>query len=154
MFCGDSRVSNPQKWVEHRSDTRNAVEFDTILRESDGKRGRMRSFLGPTLNCFVGNEPSIAAAACVAPARVRPARDVALVLVRHAEREPVDANLAGDSEMKNVFVAVVQKSLGTDRLKMSKRSIIDCDRFDPMNRVLQNEQIAQLKNNFVRKHRI
>src|SRR2546423_15382332 len=102
MFCGDSRVSNPQKWVEHRSDTRNAVEFDTILRESDGKRGRMRWFLGPTLNCFVGNEPSIAAAACVAHARVRPARDLALVLVRHAVRERDDPNLAGDLDMQDV----------------------------------------------------
>jgi len=114
----------------------------------------MRSLLGATLDCFVGNEPGVAAAAAVAPARVRPARDVTFVLVRNAEREPVDVDLAVDGEMKNVFVAVVQKSLGTDRLKMSERLILDGDRFDPVNRVLKNEQIAELKNNLVWEHRI
>src|SRR5256885_17091239 len=114
----------------------------------------MRTFLGATLYCFVGNEPGIAAAARVAPARVRPASDVALVLVGHTEREPVDVDLASDGEMKNVFVTIVQKSFGTDRLKVSERSIVDGDRFDPVNRILQNEQLAQLKNNLVRKHRI
>jgi len=130
------------------------VELDAILRERDGKRGRMRSFFRATLDCFVRNEPGVAAAASVAPARVRPAGDVALILVGHAERKPVNVDLAVDGEVKNVFVAVVQKSFRTDRLKMSERSIVDGDRFDPMNGVLQNEQIAELKNNFVRKHRI
>src|SRR5438477_13191392 len=114
----------------------------------------MRSLLGATLDCFVGNEPGVAAAAAVAPARVRPARDVTFVLVRNAEREPVDVDLAVDGEMKNVFVAVVQKSFRTDRLKMSERPIVDGDRLDPVNGVLQNEELAQLKDNFVWKHRI
>ena len=85
---------------------------------------------------------------------MRPASDVALVLVRNAECKPIDVDLAVDGEVKNVFVAVVQKSFGTDRLKMSERAIVDGDRFDPVDRVLQNEQIAQLEYNFVRKHRI
>src|SRR5205085_12514399 len=119
-----------------------------------GKRGGMRPFLGATLDCFVRDEPGVAAAAAVAASCVRPAGNVALVLVRNAERDPVDVGLALDCEMKNVFVAVVQKSFRTDRFKMSKSSVVDRNRFDPVNRVLQHEQIAELKNNFVRKHRI
>lgn len=107
-----------------------------MLRERNGKRGWMRSLLGATLNCFVGNKPGVAAAARIASVRMRPASDVALILIRYTERKPVDVDLALDSEMKNVFVAVVQKSFGTDRLKMPERSIVDRDRFDPMNGVL------------------
>ena len=115
------------------------MELDAILRERDGKRGRMRSLFSAALDRFIRNEPGVAAAAYISSARVRPTSDVTLVLIRHAERKPVDVDLAIDSEVKNVFVAVVQKSLGTDRLKMSERSILDGDRFDPVNRVLKNE---------------
>ena len=54
--------------------------------------------------------------------------------------------------MKNVFVAIVEKSFRTDRFEMSERATVNRDRFDPMNRVLQNKEIAQLKNNFMRQH--
>ena len=130
------------------------MELDAIPRERDGECSRMRPLLRAALDRFVGNKPGVAAAARVSPARVRPASDVALVLVRHTEREPVDVDLAVDGEMKNIFVAVVEKSFRTDRLKMSECSLVDSDRFDPVNRILQNEEIAELKNNFVRKKRV
>jgi hypothetical protein len=37
---------------------------------------------------------------------------------------------------------------------MTERTVVDRNRFDPMNRVLQNEEIPKLKNHFVRQHRI
>jgi len=114
----------------------------------------MRPLLYATLNRFIWDEPSVATAARVAAACVRPARDIAFVLVRHTKREPVDVDLAIDCEVKNVFVAVVQKSFRADRLKMSKRALINGDRFDPVNRILEHEEIAELENNFVRKHRV
>ena len=99
----------------------------------------MRPLLRPPLNRLIRDEPRVSSATQIAPVRVRPARDIALILIWHSEREPVDVDPAVDGEMKNVFVAVVQKSIGTDRLKMSERSTVDGDRFDPVNRVLKNE---------------
>ena len=114
----------------------------------------MRAFPLAALNRCVGNEPGVAATTLVASASVRPAGDVALVLIRNSEREPVDIDLAVDGEMKNVFVAIVEKSFRADRLEMAKCAIVDRDRLDPVNRVLQNKEIAKLKNDFVRQHRI
>ena len=110
-------------------------------------------------DCFVGNKPRVAAAATVAPACVAPARDVALVRIRNSEREPVDLSAADRREMENVFVAIIQETTRTDWLEMSAGNnraalVFDRDRFDPVNRVLQLEQIAQLQNKFVRQQRI
>ncbi len=130
------------------------MQFYAPFGELNRKRGRMRSLLYAALNCFVRNEPGIAPTAGVAPVRVRPASDVALVLIRDTEREPVDVDLPADGEMKNVFVAVVQESFRTNRFKVSEGPIVNGNRLDPMNGVLQNEEIAKVKNNFVRKHRV
>jgi len=135
------------------------VKFNTPFNQLRWKRGRMWSFLFTALNCLIRNEPGITPAACVAPTRVRPASDVALVLIRHAERESIDVDLSVDGKVKNVFVTVVQKSFRADRFEVPIRpyvtfSILNRDRFDPVDRVLQNEQVSQLKNNFVRKHRV
>ena len=83
------------------------MELDAILRERDRKRGRMRTLFFPALNRFVRNEPGVAAAAEVASTRMTPARDVALIGVRHAERETINVDLAGEREVKNVFVAII-----------------------------------------------
>src|SRR5947208_13062491 len=107
----------------------------------------MRPFLRAALDCLVGNEPGVATASLVPAAHVRPASDVAFVLIWNAEHEPVDIDPAADSEMENVFVAIVQKSFRTDRLEVAKGPIVNGDRFDPMNRVLEDEEVAELKNN-------
>ena len=130
------------------------MKFDAPFGQLHRKRGRMWSLLLAGLDCLIRNEPGIAPTPCVAPPRMRPASDVAFVLIRHTERESVDVDLAVDGEVKDVFVAVVQESFRTDRFKVSEGPIVNGDRFDPMNRVLKNEQVAQLKNNFVRKHRV
>jgi hypothetical protein len=59
---------------------------------------------------------------------MRPSRDVALVLIRHTKREPIKSDVARSRKMKNVFVAIVQKALGIDRLEMTKRARA-CSRF-------------------------
>ena len=58
---------------------------------------------------------------------MRPARDVALVLIRNAKRQPVQFDATGLREMKNIFVAIVEKSRRIDRLEMAKRA--NCSRF-------------------------
>ena len=112
----------------------------------------MRPFFLAALNGLIRNEPCVPAATQISSPTMRPACDVALVLIRNAEREAVDLDLAVDGEMKNIFVAIVQKSFRTDRFKVAERAIADGDRFDPVDSVLKNEQIAQLKDNFVGKH--
>ncbi len=88
---------------------------------------------------------------------MRPAGDITFVLIRNPDGEPIQLNTAGFREMKNVFVAVVDEPLRTNRLEMTVRlkiafSIFDRDRFDPVNRVLQNKQITQLDHDLVRQH--
>jgi phage pi2 protein 07 len=64
--------------------------------------------------------------------------------------------------MKDVLVTIIKKSLGIDWLEMSMRSwiassILDCDRFDPVNSVLQNKSAGargQFYYNLMRQHRI
>ena len=114
---------------------------------------------------------------------MRPTRDVALVLIRNAKREPIQFDATGLREMKNIFVAIVEKSRRIDRLEMAKRAnwlaaslcraklreggwsarvarratatmIVDRDGFDPVNRVLQNEKLAQRHDDFVGQHRV
>ena len=99
----------------------------------------MRPFFFAALNRLVGNKPSVTAAALVASARVRPARNIAFVLVRDAKREPVDVDLAVEGKVKNVLVAIVQKSFRADWFEMSECAFFNRDRFDPMNGILQNE---------------
>src|SRR6267378_1751203 len=104
----------------------------------------MRAFFCAALNCLVGDEPCVPAATQIASAGVRPTRDVALVLIRNPEREPVDFDAPGFCEVKDVFVAVVQEALRIDWLEMSVRfncrmPILDRDRLDPVNCVLQDE---------------
>src|SRR5438132_11383482 len=122
----------------------------------------MRALLRAALNCLVRNKPSIPATTQIASAGVRPTRDIALVLIRNTEGQPVDFDVTSLREMKNVFMAIVQKALGTNGFEMSVRSpftkqslrLRNRDRFNPVNSVLQNEQIAQSDNDFVRQHGI
>ena len=115
------------------------MQFNAPFGELSWKRRRMRPLFLAALNCLIRNEPGIAAAALVASAGVRPASDVALVLIRHAEREPIDVDLSVSREMKNVFVAIVEESFRADRFEMAECTIVDRDRLDPMNRVLEDE---------------
>jgi hypothetical protein len=122
---------------------------------------------------------------------MRPSRDVALILIRNAKCQSIQFDATGLREMKNVFMAVVEKSRRIDRLEMTKgfeatfdphpalrvwvgiatgRSAerievrvasvcfsfdrVDRDGFDPMNRVLQHERLAQRHNDLVGQHRI
>ena len=141
----------------------------------------MRPFFLAALNCFVGDEPRVPAATQIFSPSMRPTRDVALILIRHPKRQPIQFDATGLREMKNIFVAIVEKSRRIDRLEMTKRfdtafdphlalrvrvgiatgrSLqrmevrVDRDGFDPVNRVLQHEQIAQRHDDFVGQHRV
>ncbi len=83
------------------------MQFDAPFGELNWKRRRMRTFFLPTLNCFVGDEPRVPAATQIFSPSMRPARDVALVLIRHAKRQPIQFDAAGLREVENVFVAIV-----------------------------------------------
>src|SRR6267143_4685511 len=119
----------------------------------------MRSLLLAALNCLIGNKPRAATTTKIASACVRPARDVAFVLIRDPKRKPINFDTARFREVKNVFVAIVQETPGADGLEMSIRSnitisIFDADRLDPVDCVLKNKDIAQRNHDFVWQHRI
>src|SRR5207237_8865476 len=59
--------------------------------------------------------------------------------------------------MKDVLVTIIQKASRTNRLEMSARDnlsilFFDTDRLNPVNGILQDKQIAQFENEFVREH--
>src|SRR5207245_7866957 len=110
----------------------------------------MRSIAVAPLDRFVGDEPRIAAAANAVRGGAPPS-DVRLILIRHAERESIEARVAERREMKDELVAVVQEAVAVDWLVMPDRQIarqsrgsarrraVDRDRLDPMDDVLQPE---------------
>ena len=155
----NGRISDSKKWIKHRLHTRNAVQFDAPFGQFYWKRRRMRSLLRAALNCFVWNKPGVPTTTQVASACMPPACNVALVLIRNAEREPVDFDTTGLREMENVLMAVVQKPLGTDRLEMpvglgTVLSILNGDRFDPVNCILQDKQGTEMHYDFMGQHRV
>ena len=97
------------------------MQFDAPFGELNRKCRRMRPFFLAALNCFVGDEPRVPAATQIFSPSMRPTRDVALILIRNAKREPIQFDATGLREMKNIFVAIVEKSRRIDRLEMTKR---------------------------------
>src|SRR5262249_18533933 len=85
----DGGISDPEKRIEDGFDPRDAVQFDAPFCQLDRKGRGMWSLLCPALNCFVWNKPGITAATQIASARMPPPRDVAFVLIRNADREPI-----------------------------------------------------------------
>ena len=83
------------------------MQLDAPFCQLDRKRRGMGSLSLAVLNRFVGNEPGVAAATFVAAAGVCPAGDVAFVLIRNAEGQPINFDATRLREMKNVFVAIV-----------------------------------------------
>ena len=119
----------------------------------------MRSFLCAAQDRFVRNEPRVATTTEIASSRMCPARDVGFVLIRNPESKPFNFNSPRFREVKDIFVAIVQKPLRIDWLEMTMRlktafSISNRDRLDPVNCVLQDKQVTQLDCNFMWQHRI
>ena len=183
----DRGITDAEKRIQHCSDARCSVQFNAPFGELNRKCRRMRSLSLSALNCLVRDKPRVPAATHIFSPSMRPARDVALVLIRHAKRQPIQVDATGSREMKNVFMAIVQKSLGVDGLEMAERfdivfhsrpalrvplsltkerievrvaragfsfDCVDRDGFDPVNRVLQHERLAQCHDDFVRQQRI
>ena len=118
----------PRKGSSIESDARRSVQFDAPFGELNRKRRGVRSFFLAALNCFVRDEPRIPAATQIFSPSMRPARDVALILIWNAKRQPVQFDATGLREMKNIFVAIVEKSRRIDRLEMTERAN-GCSRF-------------------------
>ncbi len=117
----------------------------------------MRSLFCAALDRFVGDEPGIATASQIAAPCMRPARNIAFVLIWNSKREPINFNVTGFCEMENIFVAIVEESLRANGFEMSiganvAITIFNRNRFDPVNCVLQNEEIAQFHHDFMRQH--
>ena len=115
----------------------------------------MRSLFFATLNRLVRNEPGIAAAPEIASSRVRPAHDVTLVLVWDSDGEPIEVHTPSLREVKNVFVAIVEKTFRIDRLEVAVRanlsfSIFDRYGFNPVNHILQNKHVSQSRDELMR----
>src|SRR5436309_14879771 len=91
-----------------------SVQVDAPLSQLDGKRRGMRSVFLPALNRFIGNKPRVTATAKVASARVRPATDVAFVLIRNAKRVPIEFDTTGLRVTKNTFVAIANVTRRSD----------------------------------------
>jgi len=113
----DRGITDAQKWIQHGSDARRSVQFDRPFGQLNRKCRRMRPFFLAALNCFVGDEPRVPAATQIFSPSMRPTRDVALILIRNAKRQPIQFDTTGLREMKNIFVAIVEKSRRIDRLK-------------------------------------
>src|SRR5262245_28449530 len=104
----------------------------------------MRSLVRAALNRLVGNKPRVAATAKIASTSVRPARDVAFVLIRNAESKPIDFHSSRLRKVKDVLATIVKKPLRIDWLEVTVRlqitvSIFNGDRFDPVNGVLHKK---------------
>ena len=121
-FRGDRRISNPEKRIEHRFDTRNSVQLDAPFRQLHRERRGMWALFRPALNRLVWNEPGVATTAPVLSFCVAPPRDVALVGVGDAEGQSLDRRPAFRREMKNIFVAIIKESRRADRLEVASRN--------------------------------
>ena len=160
------------------------MQFDAPFGQLDRKRRGMWTFLFAALNRFVRYKPCVAATTQIASARMPPARDVAFVLIWHAQSESIQLDTPGFGEMKNVFVSIVKKSLRIYRFEMTEganccsrfpvesaapmrllgacrvarrataTTIVDRDRFDPVDRVLQLEGTAQHHHDFMWQQRV
>src|SRR5262249_36264470 len=113
-------ISDANKRIQHGFNARRSVQSDAPFGELNRKCCRMRPLFLMALNRFVGNEPCVPAATQILSASMRPTRDVALILIRHAKRQPVQFDAARLCEMKNVFMTIIEKSRRIDRLEMTK----------------------------------
>ena len=126
------------------------VQLQALLGQPHRERRRVWAFAIATLYGVVGDEPGVAAAPHAARG-ARPSSDVRLVLVLHADREPVEPGDPTGREVEHELVAVVQEPVAVDGLVVPDRQIvgeagprasevaIDRDRLDPVDDVLQLE---------------
>ena len=84
----ESGISDAEKRIEHRFNASRAyrtMQLDAPLRELNRKSRRMRPLFFTALDCFVRNEPGVAATTQIASTRMRPARDIGFVLIRNSD---------------------------------------------------------------------
>src|SRR5688572_13013045 len=112
-----------QKWIRNDLQPLESVQAEAHLREPWRKRGGVGPILLAALNCFVRDEPGVAAASD-AGRRRPPAADVGLVLIFHADRLPLDRRGTRRAEVEDELVAVVQKPPAVNRLVVADSQIV------------------------------
>ena len=137
----DRGIADAEERIEHRLHTLNSVQLDAIHRQLHWERRRMRSISIAALDRLIRHKPGVAAAAFISAAGVTPTRDIALILIGHAEREPVDRRPSLSGEMENEFVSIVQVTGRVDRLEMPARNrgatlVLEGDRLYPVDGIL------------------
>lgn len=161
--CGDGGGSDAKERIKQAGRGTLAMKPDALFDECDGKSRRMRTFLVPGADGFVGNEPVVTPATEIRSAGVAPAGDVGFVLIGNACGPAVELGTAGFCQVKDVFVAVVDEALGVDGFEVARTDQFvgagfDRNRFDPMECILKFEQripaVRQREDELVGKQRV
>ena len=125
-----------------------------VLGEPRREGGGVRAVLVAALDGVVGNEPGVAPAAAVGAARAPPG-DVRSVLVLDADAAAIERRPSRRREVEDELVAVVQEARAVDRLVVTDRQValqargeagrvlVDGDRLDPVDGVLQVEALPR-----------
>ena len=153
------RTAQPKEWIEGNGVRREPVKPETIFRQLDRKRRRMRSLLVPASDGLVWDEPSIPPAPSVTSLSVTPPLDIRLVLVGDPNAQPVDLHPSGLREMKNELLAIVEKFRRSNRLEMTPRKMapvfeVDRDGLDPMDGILEHQKLAESEDDLVGEERV
>src|SRR5260370_24954569 len=131
-------MSNAEEWV-HDHSALPAVQPYALDRKLGRKCGWMGPLLCALVNGFIGNKPSVAPAALVLAVCVGPTSNVGFVGVGHADSQSIQLCFALRSEMKNVFMAIVQEPGRVNRLEvpvgMRLCSPFNRDGLDPVDRL-------------------
>src|SRR4029453_12575252 len=120
-LSGDGGISNAEKRIKHGANSGNSVHLDAPFSQLNRECRRVWSFFLAALNCFIGNEPGVAATAQIASTSVRPAHNIAFVLVRDTQGKSIDFHSSRLRKVKDVLMVVVEKLFLVDWLEVTER---------------------------------
>ena len=141
------------------------MDPDAHLGESRWKGRRVGTILFAALDRVVGDEPGVAAAPHAARGGLPP-RHIGLILILHAHRVAIERRVPARREMEYELMAVVEEPAAVDGLVMPDREVVgkpgtsprkpllDRDRLDPVNGVLQAEMTAGRLRHVERRPRV
>ena len=161
----DGGAAEADERIHRHADTPHAVEPQALLRELRRKRRRVWPVAIAPLDRLVGDEPRVPAAAHAVRPRLPPP-DVRLILIGHAERQPIEPGRSLRREVKDEFLTVVQEPVTVDRLVVADREVprqpgrgarrvfLDGDRLHPVDGVLQPQMRPRRLRHVERRPRI
>src|ERR1041385_6152782 len=88
-----------------------------------------------------------------------PARDIGFVRIRNTQAQTVQLHLSCLGQMEDELVAIIGETLATERFEMPGTDKVaffglNGNGLDPVKRVLEHKQLAQLDDQFVREERV